>query len=388
MSSSPGDSDWLDDSMPLPRAGLIWPWIVAGMMLFCLGLWLLYPTTQEGHSNYNQQTNLASSTPTPEDSASPHVTGNTLNCLFVDSASSSFALAAERLKGLVRNNSDARLEVSLHPSGVFKGKKLDELSIIEEVRTGNAEMAIVTSSPLTNFERSFEVLDLPFLFDSYAQADRVVTGPIGEKMLRSLESEGMVGLGTLEIGFRVFSSSMPLPTMADFNKRRVRVMQSSMAISMARMLGCEAVPSPVDKIYQMGKEGFIDAADRTYPTYWDFKLYEVHRYITESRHSYTMKVIIMNRDAYRRLSEDDRRMLQSAVKTVQDEQRQQQRREDQRVKQDCRKMGIQIYELSDSERNEFVEACKPLYDEYVKLHGSELLQAIRKEAGPAIPTPR
>jgi TRAP-type transport system periplasmic protein len=388
MSSSPGDSDWLDDSMPLPRAGLIWPWILVGMILFCLGLWLLYPTTQDGHSNFGQPGPLATASPTPGEAPTSDVAGKSLNCLFVDSASSSFALAAERLKGLVHNNSDARVEVSLHPSGVYKGKKLDELEIIEEVRSGNAQMAIVTSSPLTNFERSFEVLDLPFLFDSYEQADRVITGPIGKKMLRSLESEGMVGLGTLEIGFRVFSSSMPLPTMADFNKRRVRVMQSSMAISMARMLGCEAVPSPVDKIYQMGKEGFIDAADRTYPTYWDFKLYEVHRYITESRHSYTMKVIIMNRDAYRRLSEEDRKMLQAAVETVQDEQRQQQRREDQRVKQDCRKMGIQIYELSDSERNEFVEACKPLYNDYVKLHGAGLLDAIRAQAAPAAtPTP-
>jgi len=143
-------------------------------------------------------------------------------------------------------------------------------------------------------------------------------------------------------------------------------------------LGCEAVPSPVDKIYQMGKEGYIDAADRTYPTYWDFKLYEVQRFITESRHSYTVKVLIMNKKAFEQLSSAERQLLRESVRSIEGKQRQQQRLEDQRVKQECRKQGIQIYELSNTETDKFISACKPLYEEHIKLRGSEWLDSIRK----------
>lgn len=381
MSSSPADSDWLEESLPLPQAGLIWPWIVAGMFLFSLGLWLLYPT-QEGpvpgipevaHGPVQQQPVVGTETPRAD---------GELDFVVVDSATSSFGKAAEQLAREMRSRTKGEIDIAVHTSGSFGGKKLDELAIIDAVRQGRAQLAIVTSSPLSNLAGDFEVLDLPFLFHSYEQADRVTMGPIGQKLLRGLDKEGLVGLGTLEVGFRVFSSSMPLPTMGDFNGRRVRVMQSAMSISMARMLGCEAVPSAVDKIYEMGKMGYIDAADRTYPTYWDFKLYEVQHYITESRHSYTMKVIIMNRAAYDALSEENRKVLQAAVDEVQGEQRRQQRIEDQRVKQECRRMGIQIFELSELQRKRFLDACKPLYDEFVKLHGSEMLEAIRKEAAP------
>ncbi|MBT9582057.1 TRAP transporter substrate-binding protein [bacterium] len=375
MSSSPGEADWLDDALPLPKAGLIWPWIVVGSLLFVLGLYLLLPGIQDRPSRSTPSPATPMDSPTQ---LAPQVSDQrALNLLFVDSAASSFDQAAESIHRQLSAATRGRVGLTIHPSGLFQGKKLDEMSIIEQVRKGQAQMGLVTCSPLTNFSPAFEVFDLPFLFQTFEQADRVLEGPIGDKLLKSLETQDLVGLGTMEVGFRVFSSSVPLPTLADFRGKRVRVMQSSTAIQMARQLGCEAVPAPVDKIYQMGKEGYIDAADRTYPTYWDFKLYEVQRYITESRHSYTMKVLIMNKEAYQGLDEETRQSLRKIVKTVEVEQRKQQRLDDQRVKQECRKQGIQIYELGPGETAHFVEACQPLYDEYQKLRGSELVDAIR-----------
>lgn len=381
MSSSPAESDWLDETLPLPKAGLIWPWILTGSVMFCLGVYLLLPSlqTHNGPLNVTPAVPVYRETPTAPTTSSRQ---GVLNFLFVDSASSSFSLAAQKLDGLMREKTRGRLGLTLHPSGFYQTKKLDELSIIECVRSGQAEMALVTCSPLTNFSDSFEVLDLPFLFHSYEQADRVLQGPIGEKMLKSLEGKGLVGLGTLEVGFRIFSSSVPLPTLSDFKGKRVRVMQSATSIQMARQLGCEAVPSPVDKIYQMGKEGYIDAADRTYPTYWDFKLYEVQRYITESRHSYTAKVLIVNKETFEKLSPEDRKSILDSVRQVEGEQRAHQRQDDQQVKQECRKRGIEIYELSAEERQRFEDACKPLYDEYVKLRGKDALEAIRQADNP------
>ena len=44
---------------------------------------------------------------------------------------------------------------------------------------------------------------------------------------------------------------------------------------------------------------------------------------------------------------------------------------------ECRKQGIQIYEMGPTETARFVEACRPLYDEYLKLRGAEYIDAIR-----------
>jgi tripartite ATP-independent transporter DctP family solute receptor len=374
MSNSQAEPNWLDEGLPLPKAGLIWPWIATATVLFSLGVWLLLPSLQEN------QAKIQSDGPTLVASASPTLTAptsqGTLNMLFVDSPASSFATAAQGLDRLIRQGSQGKLSLSLHPSGLYAGKKLDELAIIEAVRSGKAQLGAVTCSPLANFSSDFEVFDLPFLFRDYEHADRVLMGPIGEKLLARLEQKGLVGLGTLEVGFRIFSSSVPLPTLAEFRGKRVRVMQSATSIRMARQLGCEAVPSPVDKIYQMGKEGYIDAADRTYPTYWDFNLYEVQRYITDTRHSYTMKVIVMNKEAFDQLSEAERQSVRQAVRDIEKGQREAQRAEDRRVKEECRKRGIQIYELTPQEMGQFVEACRPLYEEYRKLRGSSLLDKV------------
>lgn len=378
MSSSPAEKEWLDDTLPLPKAGLIWPWVLVGSLLFVIGLVLLLP---DGEDRPRRPLVAPSKIPSvaPTEVHNIPVRG-VLECVLVDSDNSSFGRAAEHLDHLLRQATRGNLGLNVHAAGLYQGKKLDELSIIDEVRQGRAQMGIVTSSPLTNFSSTFEVLDLPFLIQDLDHADRVLQGPIGTRLLKSLQDTDLVGLGFLEVGFRVFSSYTPLPSLQDFKGKKVRVMQSSMSIKTARQLGCDAVPAPVDKIYQMGKEGYIDAADRTYPTYWDFRLYEVHRYITESRHSYTTKVIIMNKATYEALTEEERGALDRAVKEVAAEQRQQQRLEDERVKEECRKMGIQIFELRAEDSKEFLKACEPLYTEFNKLRGPELVERIRDEA--------
>ena len=75
---------------------------------------------------------------------------------------------------------------------------------------------------------------------------------------------------------------------------------------------------------------------------------------------------------------EQRTLLRQSVQEVEGEQRQRQREEDQRVKLECRRRGIQIFELNDQEINEFVETCQPLYEEYCKLRGPDLVEAIRK----------
>jgi TRAP-type transport system periplasmic protein len=369
MSSSP---EVHSEYKPTP----LWPWLLASFLFFVIGAVLLKPESGEVGP---RTVSGVSATPSEglQDLDIPEENG-TMRFVCVDSPESSFAKSLEQFRTLVEAGTHGRVKIQVCPSGQIGRAKLDELAIVQAVRQGKVSFGLVTSSPLSNMNPSLEVMDLPFLFRDYQHADRILLGPVGAKILSSLTEGGVVGLATFEVGFRIFSSSRAIRNMEDFRGKKLRVMQSAASISMVRMVGGEAVPSPVDKILMMAREGYIDAADRTYPTYWDFKLYEVHRHISDTRHSYTAKIAVANDQVWKNLKPEDRKVILGALRQIEISQRKLQRQEDLDVKKKCQDRGIEIHEFSQAERNKLSRACLPLYTEYKELYGSKLLDQIRR----------
>lgn len=370
----------IEEEFPeIPRPGGLLPWFTVAGLLLAAGLYLMWPAAAERPPE-GAPVRLAVSRPTGAPAAPPGSGSRTVRFAFVDSADSTFALSVAALARRVAELTEGRLQIESLPGGRVEQKKYGELELAQQIQKGMVQMGLSTTSPLTNFNPRMAVLDLPFLFQSYGHADRVLDGPAGRELLEGLKPHGLVGLGFLEVGFRIFSSTEPLPDLESFRGKRVRVMQSATYINFVKALGAEPVPSPVDRIYEMGRQGLIDAADRSYPTYWDFKLYEVHRYVTETRHAYATKAVLVNREFYRSLSPRDREALRRAVRQIEVSHRQRQREQEKRVKALCQQQAppIRIFELTGRERARFIERCRSVYREFNRLHGPELLQRFRE----------
>lgn len=369
-------------SLPeIPAAtGILWPSLIIGILCSLFGFYLIV-TPSKLHSTQPPALNPKRATPTPTKSATAKAADHNikiLDCAIVDSKDSSFALGLESLSKELRASTKGRLDLNVLPGGTVDGAQLDERALAEAVRSKRLTMAVITTSPLTNYNHILDVFDLPFLFQDYKHVDEILDGEIGKELLRSLEDKNLVGLGYQEVGFRIFSSSVPMPNYSSFAGKKLRVMQSVIFTRFAKLIGGDPVPSPVDKIYKMSEEGYIDAADRTYPTYWDFHLYDVHRYITETRHAYSAKMLLINKSVFDSLSKSDQETLYRLAKETFHLQRKMQRKADETVKKNALKEGIEIFELSLQERAKFLNASRELYEEYRANESSKILDAIIK----------
>lgn len=368
------DADWAARLPEIPTStGVFWPSVVFGALVSLFGLYLiLTPSTPSQAKLIPAAAPLLSpTTALPQGSD-----GKVFRAGFVDSKDSTFAEAMALFAKEVQQRSNGELRVELLPGGLINGVQMDERTLIENVRNGTLAIGLATTSPLTNYNHLLDVFDLPFLFSSPDHADEVLDGPVGETLLSSLGDKNLLGLGYMEVGFRIFSSSMAMPNYAAFAGKRLRVMQSVTFTRFIKSIGGDPVPSPVDKIYLMGKEGYIDGADRTYPTYWDFRLYEVHRFITETHHAYSVKMILVNDDLFKSLSPAHQSLLREAAKEASRQQRKKQRQADEAVKKLALEEGIKVFEISTGEREKFVSASRDLYDEYRQNQSSEILDAI------------
>ncbi len=114
---------------------------------------------------------------------------------------------------------------------------------------GAQEMMVGSTAPLATMVKEFGVFDLPFLFNDEKEADAVLDGPFGEKLLKMLDAKGLVGLVYWENGFRnVTNSKHPIAKLEDMHGIKLRVMQNQIALGVFGALGANAVPDAVLRI--------------------------------------------------------------------------------------------------------------------------------------------
>src|SRR6187401_1827803 len=113
---------------------------------------------------------------------------------------------AERFKQLAEERSKGRVKVEVYPnSSLFKdGEEMEALQL------GSVQLlapSLAKFGPLG--AREFEVFDLPYIFDDYAELHKITQGPVGAALFKKLDSKGIVGLAYWDNGFKVMSASKP-----------------------------------------------------------------------------------------------------------------------------------------------------------------------------------
>ncbi len=370
-------SEFERDFPDIPPSSGTWLYWVVGLVLCLAGIYLISTPGADSRTSGERPTVFMSPVPVPVPSrvdSGPRV----LRLGHVDGATSTFQRSLTQFGLRVSELSHGHLSIQPMARYSENGRRLGELDMANLVSQGHLDMTLATTSPLSNLNNSFDVLDLPFLVQTYAQAERVLDGPIGQGMLDGLLAHNLKGLGYLEIGFRIFSTTQPMPDLASFKNKRVRVMESPTCLRMARAMGAQGIACPPDRVYSMVKAGSLDGADRTIPSFWDSKLYEVQPYITKTRHLYSAKAILINKTLYDSLSPEDQHALNQAASEMVVSHRQLQRAEEERVEEHCRERSITLFEPGAAQQEAFVKACQPLYDDYRRSRSRDLLDLVEK----------
>ncbi len=218
-------------------------------------------------------------------------------------------IAAEKFKELIEERSDGGVRVTLYHSGSLG----TETEILQQLQLGSLHMAIITAGPLDSFYPEIRVISYPFLFAGYAQADTLLDGPVGQKILDGLSRVGFKGLHFSENGFRhITNSRRPAHSASDVAGLKIRVMESALDIELWRILG--ANPTPMGwPIYAELQQGTIDAQENPISIAVVYKLQEVQKYLTLTGHIYSAHVDLANLAWFEGLPSAARELVQTCM---------------------------------------------------------------------------
>jgi C4-dicarboxylate-binding protein DctP len=287
--------------------------------------------------------------------------------------------AAAYFAKLVEQRTKGRVKIQVYPNSQHY-KDSDEMAALQKGSVQMLAPSLAKFGPLGLPE--FEVFDLPYIFDDYADAHRVTFGPIGKELLNKLQSKGILGLAYWDNGFKQMSANKPLRKPEDTKGLKMRVQPSAVLQAQMRTLG--AIPEVLDfsAAYQALKSGAVDGTENPASNFYTQQMQDAQKHLSVTHHGYVGYAVIVNKKYWDRLPANVRVTLTAALR-------------DATIFANDIALGAnvdaleaiertgktQVLRLTAQERTEWKRALLPVHREMESRVGRNLIQAIYKETG-------
>lgn len=282
---------------------------------------------------------------------------------------------AQKFAELVNQKSGGKMKVKVFGGGTLGG----DLPVLSSVQGGTVEFSLMNASLLQGLSKEFAVYDFPFLFNNEKEADSVVDGPVGKKLLDLLPAKGVVGLAYWELGFRnMHNSKRPITKWEDLQGLKIRVIQTPIYLDLLNTLGANAVPLPFPELYTALEQKTVDGATNPAITMQVQKFNEVQKFYSVTRHMYNPQALLMSKKTWDQLSDDEKKIVQEAANEARDFQRKVSREKSVQAMEFLKK-EMQVNEVSAAEMARMREKAQPVIDKFTKEVGEGLVKEINAE---------
>ena len=271
---------------------------------------------------------------------------------------------------IVAAKSGGKIKVANH----FGGTLGNDVSFVSQLQGGTLEMAVPECSTLVGIKglKDFGLINLPLLFNSSQEADAVLDGPFGKKLIGKLPDAGLIGLGFWENGFRHLTNSRrAINKVEDIAGLKVRVIQNPLFLDTFNTLGANAVPMPWPEVYPGLESKAIDGQENPLPTLLSSKLYEVQAHTVLSGHVYSSWMLLMSKKFWDKLNADEQKVIADAAAEVQGFERKTMRSYADQALKELQSNGMKVTSLPEGERQRMKDKLQPVWAKFSAEFGQE-----------------
>ena len=285
--------------------------------------------------------------------------------------------AAEYFKKLAEERTKGRVKVEVYPnSQLYKdGEEMEALQL------GSVQMlapSVAKFGPLG--AREFEVFDLPYIFDSFADLHKV-NGPVGKAVQETRDQEHH---RTRVLGQRLhdFSANRALRLPGDVKGLKMRIQSSNVLDAEIRALGGLPQKMAFSEVYQGLQTGVVDGTENPPSNFYTQKMHEVQKFLTLTDHGVIEYAVIANKPFWDGLPADIRTTLEGAMKDATKFANDIAKKENDDALEGVRKSGkTEVITLSAAQKAEWKKALVPVHREMESRIGKEIIQEVYKETG-------
>jgi C4-dicarboxylate-binding protein DctP len=259
-------------------------------------------------------------------------------------------------KNELEKRSDGRIEVQ----NFFGGVLGTEQEMFDQVATGL--MQSTRGGFFANANPEFNILVLPFLVNNWDEAKCLVKSDLMMGIQERAANNGFhVPATAISQGFRMYTNNVrPITKVDDLKGLKIREPQTDAFIAVARALGSNVQAMAFSEVYQAFKQGVLDGQHNPPANIYNFKIYEVQKYLSVTNHMTGPDPLLVNKDWYDSLPADLQKTFDEVAVEAMDWYFEAARKAEDELLEELSKTMTVNY-VDEAGLATFVEAVQPVY---------------------------
>ncbi len=282
--------------------------------------------------------------------------------------------ACENIKAELEERSGGAITVEIYPT-----QQLGSASeMIESMQMNTVEMVLLPTSKYGGFYPTLNIMDMPFLFPTQESTMKLFQSDLATEMMSGLDNIGIHGLAFYSSGSKNFTNNYEIHKPEDFKGLRIRTQEAPIIMEMYKCWGATTTAIDIMELYNALQNKTVDGQENPFLSIASQKLYEVQNYMIVSAHSYLEYIMACSGQWWNGLDDNTKALIEEVV--IENQQfcydRLQEYNEEYYAT--IAASDITIYELTPEERQAFKDACEPVYEEFGKEIGTDLLNRVQE----------
>ncbi len=210
---------------------------------------------------------------------------------------SSWIKTLNSLNAEIMKKTENRIQFKIYHTGVLG----DEMDMLRKMRIGQIHGAAITAGGLSPLFKDIEVFQVPFLFQTYEEADYVLT-KMDAFFRKGFEDNGHTILGWSEAGFVYLMSNSPVSSVADLKKAKVWIWEESpTSKAIFDEAGVSTIPLSVPDVLVGLQTGLVDVVYAPPTGAISLQWFTKIKYISDVPLSYLIGAVVVNKETFRRI---------------------------------------------------------------------------------------
>jgi tripartite ATP-independent transporter DctP family solute receptor len=218
--------------------------------------------------------------------------------------------AMQYFADIVRDRTGGAYEITIFPDGQIG----QEVNLLAQVQAGKLDFVKSSASALERIAPTFRVFSLPFVFRDLNHWRRVTTNTVGDSILASTASIGLVGLTYYDAGARSFYAKKPINHPDDLKGMKIRIQQSPTMARLMRLFGAQGVEMAWDQVYTALKLGLVDGAENNVSALLVGKHAEVVTHYSMNEHTMVPDVFLISAQRWQSLTPAHQLIMREAAR--------------------------------------------------------------------------
>jgi tripartite ATP-independent transporter DctP family solute receptor len=281
-------------------------------------------------------------------------------------------VASKMFAEAVEKRTEGKIKIIIYPNNALGSPP----EVLEQNILGAVDMSLPTQGQLGKYSKKFNCVMLPFLYENYAHADKVLDGEFIKWAVPDLDKAGLVFLSNWEWGFRnLTNNKRPVKTPDDVKGLKIRTPPELPTQAAMEALGAVVATINFNELQMALKQGVVDGQENPIAVIYANQLYESQKYLTMTGHNYNTMVHVISKKVWDKITPEQQKIIKEESTKAGNWMRKAVRDAEADQIEKLKKLGV---EITLPDKSQFKKLMKPAYDRMNAIAGEENITAFVK----------